>query len=273
MKLNITALCAGYGRDNRVIDHLTLTVEEGEIITLIGANGSGKSTLLKTIGRLLPPESGGVYLDGRAVHDWPTGQLAREMAILPQLNSAPDDLSVAELVAYGRYPYRQRWRSSSDHDRAMVRQALQLTHLAALRDRPVATLSGGERQRAWIAMTLAQEPQVLLLDEPTTFLDVCHQLEIIELIGRMNRELGLTIVMVLHDLNLAARCSHRLAAIKDRRIRYLGSAAEIMTPEILRDIFNIQARIITGDDDIPYFIPTASCGGLPHPTHKQESSS
>ena len=259
MKLEIAELQAGYGNGTTVIEDINLKVAEGEIVTLIGANGSGKSTILKTIGRLLKPVAGGVYLDGREVHAWKTGTLARKLAVLPQVNVAPDDLTVQDLVEYGRYPYRRRFHGLSEHDHYMVDRALRLTHLETFRERLLTTLSGGECQRAWIAMTLAQEPKILLLDEPTTFLDVCHQLEIIELITRMNRDLGLTIIMVLHDLNLAARCSHRLVAIKDKHIYRVGTSTEVMTVPILKELFNINAKIVMGDDGIPFFIPLGSC--------------
>ena len=258
MKLEIRTLCAGYS-GKRVLDNISLAVEKGEILTLIGPNGCGKSTLLKTIGRILRPQSGCVLLDGKSVHSMNTATLAKQMALLPQSHSAPEDLTVEQLVRYGRFPHRKGFGGLSPYDCETVEKVLGMTRLDGLRNRLLSTLSGGERQRAWIAMTLAQEPEVLLLDEPTTFLDVCCQFEVLELIRMLNRNLNLTIVMVLHDLNLAARCSHRLAAVKDSRIRYCGTPAEIIRPEVLEEIFEIKAEIMDGPDHIPCFIPVASC--------------
>ena len=163
-----------------------------------------------------------------------------------------------QLVSCGRFPHRKGFGPPGKHDAEVVERVLERTRLTGLAHRPLATLSGGERQRAWIAMTLAQEPNLLLLDEPTTFLDICCQFEIIELVRELNRELGITVVMVLHDLNLAARCSHLLAAIRDGKLRYAGSAEEILRPEILREIFEIEAKVVTGADGIPYCIPVGS---------------
>ena len=164
-----------------------------------------------------------------------------------------------QLIEYGRFPHHGAWRMASSRDRAAVDDILKMTRLEELASRKVMSLSGGERQRAWIAMTLAQEPKVLLLDEPTTFLDVCCQFEVVELVRKLNRKLGITVVMVLHDLNLAARCSDRLAAIRDRRILHVGTPREIITPEILREIFNIESEVIYGRDGVPFFIPVGSC--------------
>lgn len=258
MKIEARDLTVGYDA-GPVVEHLSLSIPAGMIVTLIGANGSGKSTIMKTLARILRPSGGAVYLDGRLLHAYGVTGLARKLAILPQSNIAPDDLTVADLVGYGRFPHRRLLRGLSGHDREVVDRVIKLTHLEALRERPVTSLSGGERQRAWIALTLAQEPEILLLDEPTTYLDVCHQFETIELITRMNRTLGITIVMVLHDLNLAARCSHRIVAVKDGRIFMEGTPAEIITEDVLREVFNIRAQIIAGADGIPYFIPVGSC--------------
>ena len=258
MKLELRNLGAGYG-SRTVLRDLSLELPEGQITTLIGANGSGKSTLLKAAARLLKPRTGGAYLDGRELRRWNTRQLARVLAVLPQLHRAPEEITVGELVAYGRFPHRGLLKGDSVRDREAVDEVLQLTRLEPLRRRAVATLSGGERQRVWIAMTLAQEPRVLFLDEPTTFLDVCCQFEVIELIERWNRTRGVTVLMVLHDLNLAARCSHCLVAMKDGEIRYRGTPRELLTPELLREMFELEAEIAVGSDGIPYCIPTGSC--------------
>ena len=257
MKLEVQELRAGYGA-KLVLDGVGLTVPEGSIVTLLGPNGCGKSTLLKVIGRLLKPKSGNVLLDGKAVHACDTAALARRMAILPQLHHASGEITVNELVGFGRFPHRTGLGVMNAHDREVVAEVLRMTRLTELRNRRIATLSGGERQRAWIAMTLAQQPQLLLLDEPTTFLDIRCQFEIIELVRDLNRRLGLTVLMVLHDLNLAARCSDRLITLKNRKVRHAGTPQEILRPEILREIFEIEAEITTGKDGVPYFIPTGT---------------
>ncbi len=262
MKVEVRKLCAGYGA-KLVLDGVELDVPEHGIVTLLGPNGCGKSTLLKVIGRILSPRSGDVLLDGRAVSLYRTGELARRLAILPQLHRASGELTVEELVSFGRFPHRRARLMSSARDRDVIDRALRMTRMEPLRRRGMTTLSGGERQRAWIAMTLAQEPELLLLDEPTTFLDVCCQFEIIEMIRELNRDFGITVVMVLHDLNLAVRCSDRLVMLRDRAVRYAGAPAELMKPEILRDIFEIGAEFFTGKDGLPYCMPVASAGKDP----------
>ena len=206
----------------------------------------------------LTPRAGEVLLAGRAVSKYDTGELARRMAILPQLHHASGELTVEELVACGRFPHRRAGHFAGPQDREAVARALRMTRMEPFRKRTIPSLSGGERQRAWIAMTLAQEPELLLLDEPTTFLDVCCQFEIIEMIRELNRDFGITVIMVLHDLNLAVRCSNELVMLRNRAVRYAGSPAELMKPEILRDIFEIEAEFFTGKDGLPYCMPTAS---------------
>ena len=257
MKLEVRELCGGYGA-KLVLDGIDLTVEPGSVVSLLGANGCGKSTLLKMIGRILTPKSGSILLDGQSIRQFDTAELARKMAILPQLHHAPGDLTVAELAAFGRFPHRKGLPGLSRHDREMIEDALKLTRMDSLRDRPVGTLSGGERQRAWIAMTLAQEPELLLLDEPTTFLDVCCQFEIAELIRKLNRERGISVLMILHDLNLAAGCSDRLVMLKDRRICCSGTPAEVLTRDNLRAVFGIESKIIQTEEGIPYCLAVGS---------------
>lgn len=257
MTLEVKSISAGYG-GKLVLDGVSLSVPEGAILTIVGANGSGKSTLLKVIARLLEPRSGEIVLDGKAIRSCGTVELARKMAILPQIHHAEGEITVGELVEFGRFPHRRGFLHSNANDREVVNGMLKLTRLEPFRNRPIGTLSGGERQRAWIAMTLAQQPRLLLLDEPTTFLDVRSQFEIIELVCDLNRRLGITVLMVLHDLNLAARCSNILVAMKERKVRHIGAPEKILQPEILREIFGIEAEIRTGTDGIPYCIPTGS---------------
>lgn len=257
MKLDTQAIRAGYG-SKLVLDGVEFSVKDGSIVTLLGANGCGKSTLLKVIGRILQPHSGEVLLDGKSIRDYKTGDLAKKMAILPQLHHASSGLTVEGLVAFGRFPHRKMRVGNSEHDREVITRAIRMTRLETLRKRKISTLSGGERQRAWIAMTLAQEPKLLLLDEPTTFLDVCCQLEILEMVKMLNKTYGITLIMVLHDLNLAARCSDQLIMMKDHKVRYAGTPQEVMTSEILRDIFEIESKITIDENGVPHCIATGS---------------
>lgn len=239
MKLEARQLAVGYG-GAPVLSGVDFAVPEGKIATLIGANGSGKSTLLKTFGRLRAPLGGAALLDGRSVWAYPPAALARELAILPQLRESPAALTVGELAALGRYAHR----AGRAADRAAVERALVRTRLSELRDRRLGELSGGERQRAWIAMTLAQEPKTLLLDEPTTYLDIRCQFEVIELVRDLNREMGLTVLMVLHDLDLAARCSDLILTVSGGTVTHAGTPEEILTPAILAETFGIGAEIL-----------------------------
>ena len=259
MNVEIRDLRAGYGA-KLVLDGVDAEIPEHGVVTLLGPNGCGKSTLLKTIGRILTPRSGEILLSGRSVSRWKTGDLARKMAILPQLHRTAGELTVEELTAFGRFPHRGLGMLPGARDREMVERALEMTRMTDLRRRPLQTLSGGERRRAWIAMTLAQEPELLLLDEPTTFLDIRCQFEIIELIRELNRKSGITVVMILHDLNSAVRCSDRLIMLRDGKVRYAGAPEELMKPEILRDIFEVEAEFFRGKDGILCCMPVASAG-------------
>ena len=256
MKLDIRDLSGGYG-NKIILKEITFSVNSGSVVTLLGPNGCGKSTLLKMIGRILKPSCGTICIDGRNIETFPPCEFARNVASLPQLHDIPEEITVGELVAFGRFPHRRMQLQLSRHDREIIDSALEMTRLSPMRNRTMATLSGGERQRAWIAMAIAQEPGVLLLDEPTTFLDVCYQFEMIEIIRSLNRKQGMTIVMVLHDLNLAASCADELLMMKAGRICYSGPPQEIMTPEILREIFEIHSKISIFDGP-PYCIATGS---------------
>lgn len=257
MKLEVKSLCAGYS-GRTVLENIDFAADSGNIITVLGPNGCGKSTLLKVIGRTVRPFSGDILIGGRPVAAYRRNELARTLAMLPQLHHASGEITVEELAAFGRYPHRGFQLALGGNDRKVISRALAMTRMEGLRKRRISSLSGGERQRAWIAMTLAQEPKILLLDEPTTFLDICCQFEIIEMIRSLNREFGITVVMVLHDLNLAARCSDRLALMKDRKIRYEGPPADIVKPEILRDVFEIEPEISVARDGSPYCLPVGS---------------
>lgn len=233
----------GYG-ERTIVDSLDLAVPPGRITTIVGANACGKSTLLKSMARLLTPSSGAVLLDGKAVHRQPTKQVARVLGLLPQSPIAPDGITVSDLVGRGRHPHQgalARWTRADDE---AVAEALEATGTAHLADRAVDELSGGQRQRAWIAMALAQQTDVLLLDEPTTFLDISHQIDVLDLLTDLNRARGTTIVMVLHDLNLAARYADHLVAMADGRILAAGDPSEVLTADTVRTVFGLDSRIL-----------------------------
>jgi iron complex transport system ATP-binding protein len=242
-KFTIDNLALGYDKQP-ILEDLTLNISAGAITTLIGPNGCGKSTLLRGMARLLSPRRGAVYLDGAQIHKLPTKTLAKHLGILPQGPVAPEGLTVRELVAQGRYPHQRWFDQWSSDDEQKLAEALEMTGLSAFAARPVEALSGGERQRAWIALTLAQDTSVLLLDEPTTFLDIGHQLEVLDLVQRLNRERAITLVMVLHDLNQAARVSHRLVAMRSGQIVAQGAPQQVITAELLANVFGVLADVI-----------------------------
>ena len=233
------------GYDKRVVvEGLNLSIPQGEITAIGGANGSGKSTILKAMARILRPNGGAVYLDGKAIHSQPTRRVAQQLAILPQGPEAPEQLKVEELVSYGRFPYQTGFGVLTRDDRQMIAWALSVTGMSTFADRPVNSLSGGERQRAWIAMALAQGTGLLLLDEPTTFLDIAHQFEVLQLLKRLNVEEGRTVVMVLHDLNHAARFANHLVIVAEGKVVTRGAPWQVLTPDVLRRAFGIEADIV-----------------------------
>ncbi|NLU84764.1 ABC transporter ATP-binding protein [Rhodococcus sp. HNM0569] len=245
----------GYG-DRIIIDGLDLSVRTGVITTVIGPNGCGKSTLLRALGRLSKPRGGSVMLDGKAIGSMRTKEVARTLGMLPQSPVAPDGLTVADLVARGRHPHQswiRQWSSDDEHE---VTESLELTGILELADRRIDELSGGQRQRAWISMALAQGTDILLLDEPTTYLDLAHSIEVLDLVDRMHADLGRTVVMVLHDLNLAIRYSDELVVMKEGRVVAAGAPTEVVTAELLLDVFGLEATVI--DDpvsDRPLIVP------------------
>jgi iron complex transport system ATP-binding protein len=251
MKLGSEGLSAGYpAASELVIEALDIRVDEGEIVSLVGPNGSGKSTLLRALARVLKPKSGAVILDGKSIAEWPTREVARRLALLPQSPVLNASMTVEELVWMGRSPHQGILGLPTLVDKEAVQQAIEETGITPLARRQVALLSGGERQRAWLAMALAQQPRILLLDEPTTFLDLNHQLEVLDLIRQLNKQHNLTVVMVLHDLNQAARYSHRICVLKEGRIFGDGTPAEILTPATLREVFEIEGRIMPGPEGV-----------------------
>jgi iron complex transport system ATP-binding protein len=243
MTLAAHDLVLGYG-GAPVIEQLSLEIARGKITVLVGANACGKSTLLRALGRLLRPLSGDVLLDGKAIASLSTREVARRLAILPQGPVAPEALTVRQLVAQGRYAHQRLLRRWSSEDEAALAGALEATGTSDLASRPVDQLSGGQRQRAWIAMALAQQTDLLLLDEPTTYLDLAHQVSILELVAELNARDGRTIVMVLHDLNQAARYADQVVALRAGAIVAAGPAAQIITEKTVRTVFDIDVRII-----------------------------
>lgn len=238
-----------------IIDDLTTDIPKGKITTIIGANGCGKSTLLKALTRILPIQKGAVYLDGQAISQLPTKEVAKKMALLPQVLEATEGISVYELVSYGRFPHQNGLGYLSDQDREKINWALEVTQTTSFARLPVDGLSGGQRQRVWIAMALAQDTDTIFLDEPTTYLDLNHQLEVLELLQNLNKKRGKTIVMVLHDLNLSARFSDYMIAMKEGSIRHYGAVSSIMTVDILKEIFKIEAQLIQApNQDYPILL-------------------
>jgi iron complex transport system ATP-binding protein len=244
MSIEAQKLSGGYGK-TCVVEEIYLTLQPGEWLSLIGANGSGKSTLLKLLSRILSPQQGAVLLNGRDIHRQPAKAIAQTLALLPQQQTIPAGLTVHQLVSLGRTPYQDWWQwELAAEDRHWVHKALTQTQLEDFCDRPVEALSGGERQRAFLALALAQDPKILLLDEPTTYLDLCHQLELLELLKHLNQQQGLTIITVLHDINLAARYSDRLTLLKEGRLYATGTPTKVLTSQTLADVFNIDATVM-----------------------------
>ncbi len=237
-ELRSDALSLGYG-DRLVVDNLSLVVPPGQITAIVGANACGKSTLLRGLARLLKPRAGTVYLDGEDIARLPSRVVATRVGILAQAPIAPDGLTVADLAALGRYPYQRWFRQWSLDDEASVGAALAVTGMTELADRPIDQLSGGQRQRAWIAMALAQDTQIMLLDEPTTFLDIAHQIEILNLLVELNRSKSRTIMLVLHDLNHDCRYAHHLVAMAHGQIIAEGRPADVVTPSLVKAVFDL----------------------------------
>lgn len=238
-----TGLSAGYD-GKEILKGLDLTIPTGRITVIVGANACGKSTFLRTLSRLLVPTKGHVLLDGTSIHRTPARQLARTLGLLPQAPIAPEGITVADLVSRGRHPHKSLFSRWTRRDDEAVDGALNATRTFDLAERPVDELSGGQRQRVWIAMALAQETEILLLDEPTTFLDINHQIEVLDLLTDLNRERGTTVVMVLHDLNLAARYADDLVAMARGRVHAFGTPEEVLTEDMVRDVFGLESRII-----------------------------
>ena len=240
--LSAESLTLAYG-DRTIVEQLDLRVPPGRITAIVGANGCGKSTLLRALARLISPRSGQVVLDGKALHGRPPKEIARTLGLLPQAPIAPEGIVVADLVGRGRHPHQKMLARFTAHDYEVVAQSLDATGITEFADRSVDELSGGQRQRVWIAMALAQQTDILLLDEPTTFLDLAHQVEVLDLLTDLSVSRGTTIVMVLHDVNLAIRYADTLVAVKDGKVLAMGAPSEIVTRTLIEEVFGLPNSI------------------------------
>jgi iron complex transport system ATP-binding protein len=265
-RLSAQQVTLGYG-DRAVVSELDLSVPDERVTAIVGPNACGKSTLLRGLARLLRPTSGAVLLDGEVIHRQSTRHVARTLGLLPQNPVAPEGVTVVDLVGRGRHPHQSRFRRWSGTDQRAVAEALELTDTTELADRVVDELSGGQRQRVWIAMALAQGTDLLLLDEPTTYLDIAHQVEMLDLLADLNHRRGTTVVMVLHDLNLSARYAHHLVVLKAGRIVAEGTPAEVVTEEAVHDAFGLASRVILDPvSRTPLVVPVGR-HHVPTPTH------
>ncbi|MBF6411565.1 ABC transporter ATP-binding protein [Nocardia cyriacigeorgica] len=256
-RLRADRLRLGY-RGRTISEDLSADIPDGSFTVIIGPNACGKSTLLRALARLLAPESGTVLLDGKAISGYPAKEVARRIGLLPQTSTAPDGIRVADLVARGRYPHQSLLRQWSQADAEAVATAMAATGVTELSARPVDELSGGQRQRVWIAMVLAQDTPVILLDEPTTYLDIAHQIQLLDLCRTLNRESGRTVIAVLHDLNHAFRYADHLIAMRDGQIRAAGPPGEIVTADLVRSVFDLGCRVIEDPETgAPLVIPLA----------------
>jgi len=255
MELKVSGLEVQYG--NRIIlQDIHMEVNKGEIVSLIGPNGSGKSTLVKTVSRLVKPLKGEISYSGRSISSIPTRELAKIIAVLPQEKRLNVDLTVEQLVSYGRHPHLGFGKRYGKGDKDIVMEALSLTGMEEHREKSMYSLSGGERQRAWISMALAQQPSFLILDEPTTYLDISYQMEVLDLVEELNKRLGITVLMVLHDLNHACRYSHKVYVLKEGSVHGSGPPGDVIDRRMLKEVFGIDARIYEDEvNNCRFFIP------------------
>lgn len=246
-------------QNKRILKNINVTFAASKRTAIIGPNGSGKSTLLKALSGLIRPSYGNVLFEGKAIDSFNKKRLAQNVAVLPQGTIAPADLTVAQLVDYGRFPYRSWWKNDVTADRIAVEEALAATGIEPFKDRLVATLSGGERQRAWIAMALAQQPKVLLLDEPTTYLDIAHQLEVMQIIADLNKTRKITVIMVLHDLNHAMQYADELVVIRQGGVFAIGKPRDILQTAVLQEVFGVNAELFANGRGDSILVPTGLC--------------
>lgn len=253
--IKIENLYLGY-EDKNVVSDFSSNFKRGEIISIIGPNGSGKSTVLKAVAKLLKPESGKVYLDKKSIKIMSNKELANKLSVLLQYNSSPNDMIVRDLIYYGRMPHKKWYEGRNQEDERIIDKAISNTNLEELQHKTVCCLSGGERQRVWLAVALAQEPDILLLDEPTTYLDIGYQLELLELIRSLNEKLKMTVIMVLHDLNQASKYSDNIIVLDEGRIVKVGSPKEVLNQSILNSVYKVKANIYFDEDEgYPIIIP------------------
>lgn len=253
--LQANNIFAGY--DKKIInDDISILIPKNKISVIIGANACGKSTLLKTMARLIQPSSGNITLDGKKISEIPSKELARSLGLLPQSPIVPEGITVADLVSRGRFPYQSFLKGLGKKDYEAVEEALEIMGITDIANRCVDELSGGQRQRVWIAMALAQETDILLLDEPTTYLDITYQIEILDLLTDLNRKKGTTIVMVLHDINLSARYADYIFALRKGKLISEGSPSEIITEDLIKDVFDLDCTVISDPvSGTPFIVP------------------
>lgn len=255
IRLTAEHLGIGYGKAT-IVEDLNIQIPDGKVTALVGPNGSGKSTILKALARLLSPVTGTILLDGKSISKMHTRDIAKQLAILPQNPISPEGLTVSELIAYGRFPHQGGFGITTEQDRKMIQWALQMTGMQEFSARPVDQMSGGQRQRAWIAMALAQGTDILFLDEPTTFLDMAHQLEVLQLLKRLNQKEKRTIVMVVHDLNHASQYADYILALKKGKIMREGTPVEVINEDMLREVFGVEANFVTCEQTgVPLCLP------------------
>ena len=241
----------GYEK-NIIINDLDIEIKKGEIFTILGTNGCGKSTLLKAISKVIPYKDGIITLENEIIYDINSKEFAKKLAFVSQNNEIPDDINVEDFIKYGRTPHKKWYEILNKEDREIVDWAMKICKIEKFAKRKVMSLSGGERQKVWIAMVLAQKTSVLLLDEPTTYLDICHQYEIMELIRELNKKLGITIVMVLHDLNQASQYSDRVLVLRDGKKYIEGEVKIVLTKELVREIYRVESEV-EYYNGVPYF--------------------
>lgn len=253
--LEAVGLTAGY-EQKTILQNVNLSIPANKISIIIGANGCGKSTLLKTMSRLIKPTSGQAVLDGKSIHATPPKKLARVLGLLPQSPIVPEGITVADLVGRGRFPHQTLLKGWSPQDYEAVAEALDMMNITEFADRSIDELSGGQRQRVWIAMALAQQTDILFLDEPTTYLDITYQIEILDLLMELNEKYGTTIVMVLHDINLSARYAHHLFAVKNGQLLAEGAPSDLLNEQLIEDVFSLKCRVMTDPvSNTPLILP------------------
>lgn len=255
--MEIKHLCFAYDRTPILYD-LNFQIPEGKVTTILGPNGCGKTTLFRLLTRILTPAKGGVYIKDRNIYELGRKDFARGVAIVQQHNTSAEDITVEQLVAFGRTPHQGFYGGKSDRDRQKIREAMEITDIYKYRDRPMGTLSGGQKQRVWIAMSLAQEPKYLFLDEPTTYLDIRYQVQILELVRELNEKYGMTVVMVLHDINQAIAYSQEIIGMRDGEIRFSGSSMKVITRENLLELYDIDMEVLTLGDKKHVIVESAA---------------